>query len=530
MDLVSMRRLATAGRLSRRQFVQLSLAAGVGLAAANTLFVAARAAEPRKGGHFRLGVAGASVNDTHDPATWGTSAIVSAGLWGAVYNNLMEVAPDGSLVPELAQSVEPAPDARTWTFKLRSGITFHNGKTLDAADVVASFNHHRTPDSQSAAKAIVEPIVAVRAEGKDTVIVELAEGNADFPYLCSSHHMVIGPAIDGKVDWKAAIGTGGYVLVSHDPGVRMELRRNPDYWKSGRAHFESAEILGLDDVAVRTNALVTGEVDAISRADLKTVELLRQNPEIVIEDVTGTQHYTMPMFTDVAPFNDNDVRLALKYGVDRTAMVNTILLGHGVPGNDHPITPANRYYAHDLPIRAYDPDRAKHHLRQAGFETLQVDLSTADAAFPGAVDTAVLFKEQVAAAGIDINVVREPDESYWSNVWTKKPFVTAFWGGRPTEDWMFSLVYASDGRWNDTHWDHEKFNALLVEARAELDEAKRSTMYREMQAIVRDEGGAIIPMYANYVFARSGKVARGERISNIWELDGWKCIERWWFA
>jgi peptide/nickel transport system substrate-binding protein len=115
-------------------------------------------------------------------------------------------------------------------------------------------------------------------------------------------------------------------------------------------------------------------------------------------------------------------------------------------------------------------------------------------------------------------------------VWTKTPFVTAFWGGRPTEDWMFSLVYASDGRWNDTHWDHEKFNALLVEARAELDEAKRSTMYREMQAIVRDEGGAIIPMYANYVFARSGKVARGERISNIWELDGWKCIERWWFA
>jgi peptide/nickel transport system substrate-binding protein len=530
MNLDSLGRLAAAGRLSRRQFIQLSLAAGLGTAAAGLAFTAARATEPKKGGHFRLGVAGSNINDMHDPATWGTSAIVNIGLWGAVYNNLMEVAPDGSLVAELAESVQPTPDARTWVFKLRKGVVFHNGKSLDAGDVVASFNHHRGPDSTSAAKAIVGSITDIRADGNDTVVVELDQGNADFPYLCTDYHLVIGAAVDGRIDWEAAIGTGGYVFVSHDRGVRMELKRNPDYWKAGRAHFDSVEILGLNDVAARTNALVTGEVDAISRADLKTVELLRRNPEIAIEEVTGTQHYTMPMFTDVAPFNDNDVRLALKYGVDRTAMVNTILLGHGVPGNDHPITPANRYYAHDLPIREYNPDKAKFHLRAAGFETLQVDLSAADAAFPGAVDTAVLFKEQVAAAGIDINVVREPDDGYWSNVWTKKPFVMAFWGGRPTEDWMFSMVYARQAEWNDSHWDHEGFNKLLMQARAELDEAKRKAMYREMQAILRDEGGTIIPMYANYVFARSTKVERGEHISKSWELDGWKCIERWWFA
>jgi peptide/nickel transport system substrate-binding protein len=529
MDLVSMRRLAAVGGLSRRGFNQLALAAGVSVAAADMLFVAARA-EPKTGGRFRLGVSSASINDVHDPATWGSSAMLNVGLWGAVYNNLMEVAPDGTLVTELAESVEPTPDARTWVFKLRQGITFHNGKPLDAGDVVASFNHHRRPASPSAAKPIVESIVAVRSDGNDTVIFELAEGNADFPYLCTDPRLVIGPAIDGKIDWEPAVGTGGYVLVSHDPGAHMELKRNPDYWKPGRAHFESAEIFALNDVAARTNALVTGTVDAISRADLKTVELLQRNPEIVIEEVTGTQHYTMPMLTDTAPFNDNNVRLALKYGVDRTAMVNTILLGHGVPGNDHPITPANRYYAHDLAIREYDPDRARHHLRQAGFETLMVDLSAANAAFPGAVDAAMLFKEQVADAGIDINVVHEPDEGYWSNVWGKKPFVMAFWAGRPTEDWMFSMAYGSNAPWNDTNWDHEQFNTLLVEARSELDESRRQAMYREMQALVRDEGGAIIPMYANHVFARSHKVERGEAISKSWELDGWKCIERWWFA
>src|SRR5262249_25517689 len=190
------------------------------------------------------------------------------------------------------------------------------------------------------------------------------------------------------------------------------------------------------------------------------------------------------------------VRLALKYAIDRKALVQAILRGHGQPGNDSPITPANRYYAQDIPLREYDPERAKVHLKKAGHTALKLDLSADDAACNGAVDTAVLFKEHAAKAGIDVNVVREPNGGYWSRVWTKKPFVMCFWAGRPTEDWMFSQVYAKDARWNDTHWTHERFNKLLAEARAELDDGKRRTMYREMQQIVRDDGGVIIPMYA----------------------------------
>jgi peptide/nickel transport system substrate-binding protein len=105
-----------------------------------------------------------------------------------------------------------------------------------------------------------------------------------------------------------------------------------------------------------------------------------------------------------------------------------------------------------------------------------------------------------------------------------------FWGGRPTEDWMFSQVYAKGAPWNDMHWDNERFNTLLLAARVELDEAKRREMYGEMQRIVSDDGGVIIPMYANYVFVRSNKLARGEHLGSTWTLDGWKCIERWWFA
>ena len=222
-------------------------------------------------------------------------------------------------------------------------------------------------------------------------------------------------------------------------------------------------------------------------------------------------------------------RLALKFGIDRDALVKTILRGHGVVGNDHPIGRSNRFHADDLPQRQYDPDQAKFHLKKAGLDSLKVDLSAADAAFPGAVDAAVLYKEHAAKAGIDINVVREPNDGYWSNVWLKKPWSAVYWGGRPTEDWMFSTAYAEGVPWNDTHFSHARFNELLVAARSELDDAKRREMYFEMQKIVSDEGGVIIPMFANYVMGLSKKVQH-DKLGANWSMDGFKCIERWWFG
>jgi peptide/nickel transport system substrate-binding protein len=341
---------------------------------------------------------------------------------------------------------------------------------------------------------------------------------------------VIGPARDGRIDWETATGTGGYVLVSHERGVRMVLKRNRAYWKTGRAHFDDVELIHIADIAARMNAIITGQVDLIERPDLKTLHLLQQNPHVVIDEVASTQQYTLPMFTDVAPFSDQNVRLALKYAIDRDALVRTVLRGHGRAGNDSPITPANKYFAADIAPRPYDPDKARYLLRRAGFAQLKLDLSAADGAFKGAVDTAVLYKEHAAKAGIDIRVVREPDDGYWTNVWKKKPFVMCFWHGRPSEDWMFSEVYARDAPWNDTHWRNDRFNTLLLRARAELDTGTRRAMYREMQQLVSDDGGVIIPMFANYVMARGSHVAHGPLIGSNLDLDGWKCIERWWFA
>lgn len=312
--------------------------------------------------------------------------------------------------------------------------------------------------------------------------------------------------------------------------MRADLVRHENYWKADRAHFDSVSLLTILDAAARQSALMTGSVDVIDQVDLKTVSLFERAPNVTVLSKTGTQHYSFAMDTRVGPFDDNNVRLALKYGINRQELVDKILFGYGEVGNDHPIGRSNRYHAADLEQTSYDPDKARFHLKEAGLESVDVALSAADAAFGGAVDAALLYSESARAAGINIEVRREPNDGYWSDVWMKKPFCAVYWGGRPTEDWMFSLTYASGAAWNDTFWSHERFDSLLLEARSELDEAKRAEMYREMQEIVRTQGGAVIPLFASYVMAHSNAIATPETVGNNWTLDGLRAVERWWFA
>lgn len=518
-----------AARMNRRRFVGAASALGLSLAGLPIAGGGALAASPKKGGRLRVAVTGAHTGDTLDPATFVDAFMQLTGL-GCLYNCLTEIDAGGNLSPELAESWEGSPDARTWVFRLRPGVEFHNGKTLDANDVVASINHHRTEDSNSAAKPLVTTIETITADGEDTVVVELLNGNADFPYLMSDYHLAILPAdSDGLIDPMSGIGTGGYTLADFEPGVRLLARRNPNYWKPDRAHFDEVELLGVDDINARTNALLTGEIDLTNRVDLKTLHLLQRREGVQIEETTGTRHFYYPMLTQVEPFTDNNVRMAAKLAVDRQAMLDLILQGHGALGNDHPIGSANRFHADDIPQREYDPEKAKWHLKQAGMDRLAIQLHAGEI-FDGAVDSAVLYSERAAEAGIDIEVVRVPTDGYWSNIWLNKPFIASYHSGRATADWMFSTSFEGGAPWNDTQWNNERFNKLLGEARVAIDEALRQELYREMQLIVRDEGGAVVPVFANYIFASSDALRHGPTLAANWDLDGFKAPERWWFA
>ncbi|NNU80625.1 ABC transporter substrate-binding protein [Halovulum dunhuangense] len=515
-------------RLGRRGFMQGALATGMGVGAATGLWTGQVMAQtPKRGGIFRVGINDGNTGDQLDPGL--IQSIFEIQISHCHRSWLTEITDTNQLGPDLATGWSAAEGAAEWRFELARDVTFHSGRALTAADVVASLNHHRGAQSTSAAASLLADVTDVRADGDHAVIITLAAGNADLPYLLSDYHIQICPANeDGSIDWQSGDGTGPYRIVSYEPGVGAELERHEGWHREG-AWFDGIRLTVLNDPNARQTALVTGEVDAIATVDLKTVGLLQNAPGIQIDDVASGAHVTMPMFCDVAPFDNLDVRLAMKYAINREELIEKILFGYGSLGNDHPIAPSLPYWA-DLPQREYDPERARFHMDRAGLGPITVDLSTTDSVLAGGVDLCVLFAEQARAAGITINVVREPADGYWSNVWLKKPFSLISWGARPTPDVMFSLAYKADAAWNESHWQNERFNELLALAKAELDDTKRAEMYAEMQLLCRDDGGTIVPFFQNRVMARRDNVMHGPNIASNWEMDGARAYHRWWFA
>jgi len=518
-------RLVGLGKISRREFVQLALAAGFTVAAADAMFIKAARAEPKKGGHFKVALGQGATSDTLDPATYADQYTMVA-IWGSADNGLTEVDAAGNAVGDLADTVETADGAKKWVFKLRSGVTFHNEKTVTSDDVVASYRHHMTEDTKSPSKSLLKAVKDIKTDGPETVIFELDGGNADFPYITSD--IPIMPSADGKVDWQSGVRTGAYVVEKFEPGVKTTLKKYPNYYRTDRGHFDSAEVLSIIDVAARTNALTSGEVHYIDRLDLKTLHLLKRNQSIKILEVVGYGHYIFVMNVTAPPFDNVDVRTALKYSLDREDILKKVFLGHGKVGNDNPIAPSVKFAVDPEPKHVYDPEKAKSYLKKAGFETLKVDLSASDAAFANCVDAAVLWKEHAIKAGIDLNVIREPNDGYWNNVWLKNPFVGSSWVGRPTCDWMFTTAYAADAPWNDTFWKHPRFNELLIQGRSETDEVKRAAIYAEMQQLVHDDGGLVNLVFNSYVSAHDAKLGH-EEVAPNWPNDGARLIERWWF-
>ena len=515
-------------QIGRRDFMRGALATGLGVAAATGLADRAVAATPQKGGMLTVGIGHGATTDTLDPGRLEAGFLIPLAL--GVNGYLTEIDANSAVRPSIAESWEASPDAKVWTFKLRQGVEFHNGKPVTVEDVIASINYHRGEQSESAGAPLVANVTDIRADGSNTVVFELDAGNADFPAALSDYHFPILPSADGEIDWQSGIGCGAYRLDNFDPGVSADLSRFENHWTDAVGHVENWRLLTLLDTNARMTAAVSGDVDIINKVDLKTAALFARKPGINLHSVAGTQHYSFPMLTNTSPFDDNNVRQAIKWGINREELVEKILFGYGSVGNDHPIGSGQRFFNTELEQKVFDPDKSKHFLKQAGLDSLDVRLSASDAAFPGASDAALLIQNSAKECGINVEVSREPNDGYWSDIWKKAPWCASYWAGRPVEDLMFSLAFKSGVSWNESFWSNERFDNLLVEARAELDETKRREMYFEMQDIVANKGGVAIPMFASYVFATSDAVGTPETFASNQDLDGANFMERWWKA
>lgn len=511
--------------LDRRSL--LTGAAALGLSSTLGSLPAMAQGAPKKGGTLRLGMEGGSPSDSLDPLTYADSIPIAMSLM--LYNNLVEVADNGDATGELFEKWDVKPGATDWTFHVRKGITFSNGKTLDADDVIYSINLHRG-ETKSPAKSLLADITDVKKVDANTVQILLKSGNLDLPYNLSDYHIIVAP--NGFKDWSKPVGTGAFTLEEFQPGVRATFKRKPgNYWKPNRGHFDRVELRYIPDAAARTQALMTGQVDAINRASPKTAGLLEKAPNIKLSRTPGAgNRFSFVAHTDKAPFNNPDLIMALKYGIDRQTIVKNVFSGYASIGNDNNVGPKMKFYDPKQKLNSFDLDKAKFHFKKSGV-TAPIELQVSEGAFTGATDSGQVFQESLAKAGIKLDLKRVSGDGYWDNVWLKVPFCAVYWGNRPTIDNQLTSTFAGGlgNPWNDTHFLNEEFNKTLVAARVELDQTKRAAMYARCQELVSQQAGMINFCVQDYLDAHSTKLM-GLTISARYDLADQRIAEKGWFA
>jgi peptide/nickel transport system substrate-binding protein len=511
------------GAISRRELIGRGAALGVSATLISSLAApsgALAADTPKKGGLLRLGMAGGGATDSLDPRTYMDSVMIAVGR--GLFGGLVEMSADGKPGPDLAVNWEAQGSAAEWVFNLRKGVKFSNGREFTADDAIFSLNLHRGAAKSGAAIAI-KGVSDIKKLDKYQIQISLSAPDADFPSVLTDYRLLMVPA--DFSDWSKPVGCGAYVLEKFDPGVRVTLKKaNNDYWKDGRARLEAAEITVIGDGAERLNGLVSGQFDVINRVDPRAVALLVKAPKTEIVRGAGGWHPILAMQTDKPPYDNPELRLAIKYAIDREQILKALFSGYGALGNDHPIAPGDPFFNKDLPQRKRDPDKAAFHLKKSGVDAA-LALQASDAAFAGALDMAALVQASLGKAGLKVEVKKEPAEGYWDNVWLKGAFVASYWAARPAAVQMLAVAYGAGAPWNETHWKNDRFEKLLADARSETDEGKRKAYAWDMQAMLSEDGGAVIPAFRDWIDAHHTNIGGHAPHSGL-DMDNGYIIEK----
>jgi peptide/nickel transport system substrate-binding protein len=475
--------------------------AGV-LAACGTTTSTTTSGGPKRGGNFRLGVTGGGAKDMIDGqniVTKPDQARLVAGFETLlVYDENYNLTTDG-----LAESVtQDAPD--TWTVRLKQGITFHDGKSLTADDVIYSFQRMLDPKQGlfgTGGLGSIDPNNITKLDPR-TVRFKLKQADSTIGEQMGQYYNGIVPV--GYTRAGTQIGTGPYKVQSFTPGQQSVHVRNPNYWRSGQPYFDTVTIIDFPDPSAQVNALLAGQLDAITDIPFAQVDVIKAHPGLAVLESPGGGWLPLCMAIDMEPFTDVRVRQAFRLMADRQATVTQVLSGHGRIANDL-YAPFDEGYASDLPQRQQDFAQAKSLLKAAGKDGMTVDLHTTDGA-AGMVDVANVFANQAKGAGVTVNVKNDPN--YYGDAYLKLAFSVDFWG---TRNYLPQVANGSipTAPYNECHWPPASSNyiSLYQQALAEVDKTKRIALKHQMQQLEYDQGGYIIPFFNNLVDAYSTKVS-----------------------
>ena len=462
----------------------------------------------KRGGTFRQATSGGSADFIDGQHIVAKSDIVRLV---AGFEGLARFDEKGVIQLNLAEELK-AEKPNQYLIRVRKGIEFHNGKTLTIDDVIYSIKRTKNPKLKMFGNAAFGAIDlnGIKKLDKWTCRLKLSRPDVTLMEAFAQYYQGVVPKgyqpnAVGKGPLQY-IGTGPFKVKSFSPGRESLHVKNENYWRDGQPYFDEVRIINFPSDAAKVNALLSGQVEAMADVPYAQVPVVRGRKTLKILTSQTGAWTPLCMRVDVAPYNDVRVRRAFRLLINRPQAVQQGLSGFGRVANDiySPFDPA--YAGDEFPQRQYDPEQAKSLLKQAGHDSLDVELITSPQD-TGMVEGATIFAQNAKAGGVNVTVRNTPD--IYGDQYLKWPFSADYWGTRNY------LLQAASGvlktaPYNETHWDaypnYPKFEALYRQALATVDDKKRAAIIKEMQRMEYNDGGNIIWGFKNLTDGYSAKV------------------------
>ncbi len=456
----------------------------------------------KTGGHLRIGATGGGAKDSIDAHS--ATADTDIVRISALFEPLAQPSADFKTIEMvLAESIEPMNgNAGVWDIRLRQGVEFHNGKTLSADDVIFSLQRITDPKNPLTGAASIGYINRNGMKKMDALTVRVPLTIKNSAFLAD-----VGQYFNGIVpvgyDPKNPVSTAAWKFQSFSPGQQSVFVKNPNYWQTGKPLADQLTIIDFTDDTARVNALLSGQIDLADTVPTAQITQIQGNSSLTLMNNPSGVWLPITMRVDQAPFNDVRVRQAFRLMVNRPQMVAQVLSGHGSVANDlyGRFDPA---FDSSLPQRQQDLDQAKSLLKQAGRSDLKVTLVTAPV-YGGIPEEAQAFAAMASGAGVTVNLNKTDSGTFYGDNYLKWTFAQDFWGPRR---YLSQVAQGSlpNSPFNETHWADPEFLKLIAQARAELDDTKRTELIHAAQKIEYDRGGYIIAFFPNFIAAATSKL------------------------
>ncbi len=518
------------GTVSRRDFLRRATLLGLSAAAAYSVVGmvdptgAARAQDMPKGGNLRIGMRCMEIKDPHAVDFNEKSNVIRQVCEYLTYTNR-----DNITEPLLLEKWEASEDLKTWTLFLRKDVKWHSGRQFNADDVVWNLKRVSDPATGSSVLGLFTGYLVEQyetgekdeqgnpkkssrlwsenaIEKVDDYTVRL---NAFAPQIAVPEHLfhypmlIIDPAENGAFG-PGSNGTGPFEMTEYTVGKGAKFKARADYWGDG-PYLDTFEYVDLgDNPGAPIAAVASKQVDSLLQVDAVQLNAMKAFPHVKVYSVETTQTAVMRMHPDVEQFKDKRVRKAMRLAIDRDKVIQTALLGAGVPGEDHHVAPSHPEYA-ELPKYGRDIEKAKALLAEAGYpDGFEVDMVTRpDPNWE--FNTSQVMVEQLKDIGIRINIKALPSAQFWE-VWLTSPFAITGWGHRPLGIMTLSLAYRSNSAWNESRFSNAEFDELLTQAEGILDPKERSKVMVRIEEIMQEEGPIVQPFWRSFLTVMDQKV------------------------